>query len=736
VGGPSEKVRWEYSAVAGWTNKGYSNAQQINFQEKGPVGILLPVGWRGMTNLDAKTIKRAVPAHMQEIAEYLLPNGQRENQQWTCGSVNGEPGHSLKLELFGEKAGLWIDFAAERGGDICDLWQQVRKVDFTTALEEMHQFLKDRSRGDAPPSIKSASKHMNKSKDKNKPRARMKVEPTQTWFYRNDAHEIVGKVVRRDSIDGKYKDIKPYFKPDGLGDFSPGIPAELKDKRPLYGDWPNERGNIVITEGEKAADAVRQMGFPACTSLGGCNSAHKADWSRLREAKQVLIFADNDKPGMKYADAVANHANSVAPEADIRILTYGKEGHDAADFVYDRLLEKGRLWDGFEEAPEIKGLADSFKELVHTARKWTPFFLNPMQVLNKYQVTEEDVKSIKSQGHKYRKCIPDGQLIILVGVAGSGKTTVMEYICGHIDGQVYYFNMDTPSVHIPEARKRAEAGGYHLLCPDLKGGIDQVVDDLKLINQEGADLSDVTIVLDNIKKIMDMGDKNDIKRLMKVLRSLTAKGCTVIGLGHTNKYANEDGWPNYEGTVDLRNDCDAMACLIHYRNPNDPDTIITSLYWNEQGWSHAKDRGEVEPVSWVIDRSDNRKVTELTEWIDTKRLNNDLEHLMKADNILHDLIQFMSSAPEGVNQSQIVEAMAEVPHSRRQVRKHLDQYENRLWMRQASGQNNASLYTLLPAALELVEQEKPLSSVGMAILKREWAEGPVVTGLYHLYHLD
>jgi 5S rRNA maturation endonuclease (ribonuclease M5)/GTPase SAR1 family protein len=666
-----------------------------------------------MSNLDAKTIKRAAVAHMQEIAEFLLPNGQRENQQWTSGSIAGEPGQSLKLELFGEKAGLWNDFAAERGGDICDLWQQVRKVDFKTALEEMHQFLKDRSRLDAAPSINNAIKHMNKSKDKNKPRARMKDEATHSWLYRNDAHEMVGKVIRWDSIDGQNKDVKPYFKPDGNGGFLPGLPDELKENRPLYGDWPDENGNIVITEGEKAADAVRQMGFPACTSLGGCNAAQKSDWSRLRGAKQILIWADNDKPGMKYADAVASQVNTVAPKADIRILTYGKESQDAADFVYDQLQEIGWIWDGYEKLPEIKKLADSFKKLVPTVKKWRPSVQNPTEVLNKYLVTEEDVRSIKAQGHKYRKCIPDGQLMILVGVAGSGKTTVMEYICSHIEGEVYYFNMDTPSVHIPEARKRAESGGYHLLCPDLKGGIDQVVDDLKLINREGANLSDVTIVLDTIKKIMDMGDKSDIKRLMKVLRSLTAKGCTVIGLGHTNKYANEDGWPNYEGTVDLRNDCDAMACLIHYRNPKDPDTIITSLYWNEQGWSHAKDRGEVEPVSWVIDRSDNRKVTELPEWIDTKRLNNDLEHLVEARNILHDLVHFMSSAPEGVNQSQIVTAMAEIPHSRRQVRKHLDQYENRLWMRQTAGHHNASLYTLMPAAMELAEQEEPLSSIEM-----------------------
>jgi len=33
-------------------------------------------------------------------------------------------------------------------------------------------------------------------------------------------------------------------------------------------------------------------------------------------------------------------------------------------------------------------------------------------------------------------------------------------------------------------------------------------------------------------------------------------------------------------------------------------------------------------------------------------LNNDLEHLVEAHNILHDLIKFVSSAPEGVNQSE------------------------------------------------------------------------------------
>lgn len=404
-----------------------------------------------MTNLDAKTIKRAVASHMQEIAEYLLPNGQRENQQWTCGSVDGEPGHSLKLELFGEKAGLWIDFAAERGGDICDLWQQVRNVDFTTALEEMYQFLKDRSRRDAAPSINNASKHMNKSKNKNRPRARMKVEPTHAWPYRNDAHEIVGKVVRWDSIDGKDKDVKLFFKPDGNGGFLPGLPEELKEDRPLYGDWPDENGNIVITEGEKAADAVRQIGYPACTSLGGCNAAEKADWNRLQTARHVLIWADSDKPGRKYADVVARLVHAVTPEAEIRMLEYGKDGQDAADFVYAGLAELGWIWDGYEQAPEIKQLAEPFKALAATAKKWNPP-APPRKKPNKQRTRQGSLileSFDKVDAEKVRWIwdgkIAEGKLNLLTGEPDTGKTNVGCFIVSTITtGNCWPFSQEAP----------------------------------------------------------------------------------------------------------------------------------------------------------------------------------------------------------------------------------------------------------------------------------------------------
>jgi len=286
-------------------------------------------------NLDSKALKVHLNKRIQEVAEYLLPNGQlsEDQTQWTVGDRTGKPGQSLKLELAGDKGGLWYDFATKEGGDIFDLWQATKDVSFKKALEEANQFLEGRDSICANSQEKGNTKHMNKHNNKKKCRVPMKSEPTHTWYYRNSIGELIGKVVRWDAVDGSCKRVMPYFKPDGHGGFLTGIPAAFKDKRPLYGDRPGKNGGIVVTEGEKAVDAVGQMGIPACTSLGGCGAVDNADWSPLKGARQVLIWADNDKPGLKYAHKVANKIHGMEPEADIRILTWGDEKDDAVDFI-------------------------------------------------------------------------------------------------------------------------------------------------------------------------------------------------------------------------------------------------------------------------------------------------------------------------------------------------------------------------------------------------------------------
>ena len=76
---------------------------------------------------------------------HLLPNGKVRNSQFYVGNIKGDYGESLKVELEGQKAGLWQDFATGEGGDIFDLWGKVRGLDvkreFPALIEEIEVWL-------------------------------------------------------------------------------------------------------------------------------------------------------------------------------------------------------------------------------------------------------------------------------------------------------------------------------------------------------------------------------------------------------------------------------------------------------------------------------------------------------------------------------------------------------------------------------------------------------------------
>lgn len=55
------------------------------------------------------------------LAPLLLPQGYRAGPHWRCGSVAGEPGQSLAINLGGPHAGRWHDFATGERGDPLDL---------------------------------------------------------------------------------------------------------------------------------------------------------------------------------------------------------------------------------------------------------------------------------------------------------------------------------------------------------------------------------------------------------------------------------------------------------------------------------------------------------------------------------------------------------------------------------------------------------------------------------------
>jgi len=81
----------------------------------------------------AADISAALADRILLLVKELLPNGRQDGREWRVGSVYGEPGSSLAVQLVGPKSGLWFDHATGDRGDALDLVRAVLRVDLRAA---------------------------------------------------------------------------------------------------------------------------------------------------------------------------------------------------------------------------------------------------------------------------------------------------------------------------------------------------------------------------------------------------------------------------------------------------------------------------------------------------------------------------------------------------------------------------------------------------------------------------
>ncbi|HEY1301459.1 MAG TPA: hypothetical protein VGF07_13250 [Stellaceae bacterium] len=72
--------------------------------------------------LGAAAIAEMLAARIDTLAPQLLPQGSLYNRRWwRCGSLLGEAGQSLAVEVSGPRRGRWRDYSGEDRGDALDL---------------------------------------------------------------------------------------------------------------------------------------------------------------------------------------------------------------------------------------------------------------------------------------------------------------------------------------------------------------------------------------------------------------------------------------------------------------------------------------------------------------------------------------------------------------------------------------------------------------------------------------
>jgi len=235
--------------------------------------------------------------------------------------------------------------------------------------------------------------------------------PSASWIYRDGEGNELGHILRFDLPDGAKE-----FCPLTFCEHAQGR-KEWRWKafdapRPLYSLEQLERAPdapVIVTEGEKAADAARLI-FPhhaVVTSPGGSHGALKADWSPLK-GREVTVWPDADEPGRDYARNVAQCALQAGARS-VRLVTL-PDG-----------LPKG--WDLADPLPEELATID----LLSTLSDALPFDELPAErPTHQNRVKLVSAADIKPEAIRWlwEGYLARAKLHILAGAPGTGKTTL------------------------------------------------------------------------------------------------------------------------------------------------------------------------------------------------------------------------------------------------------------------------------------------------------------------------
>jgi hypothetical protein len=145
----------------------------------------------------------------------------------------------------------------------------------------------------------------------------------ETYDYTDENGKLLSQVCRLTPKDFRQR------RPDGRG----GWIGSTKGVRRVPYNLPEIlRADVVhVTEGEKAANALKARGLTATCSPGGAGKWPEA-FADVLSGKEVVIYADNDDPGRKHAEDVAR--SLIGKARSIKVLHLPvPEKADVFDFL-------------------------------------------------------------------------------------------------------------------------------------------------------------------------------------------------------------------------------------------------------------------------------------------------------------------------------------------------------------------------------------------------------------------
>ena len=282
-------------------------------------------------------ISDKVPRQVQvDILKRTFPQGKVRNNEFTLGSLHGEQGKSLKIDIDPRSPyfmkGQDFDGGVGVGGIVKILMEgqglrlpEIKDM-FAEYIDETRSFVRD-----------------NPPENPVKPQIDHKTPYDAEYKYLNSDSDticLVRKYLVRDGAGNPVLDSHGKAKKE-FRQFTNNHPyPRMPDVRPLY-NIPNviASDKVIWVEGEKCADALNDKGYTATCTMGGAGmltkkSATQYDFSPL-QGKNVTLWQDNDTAGKRVAELVQELSlNAGARSVTMLTPPRGKpEGWDAADAI-------------------------------------------------------------------------------------------------------------------------------------------------------------------------------------------------------------------------------------------------------------------------------------------------------------------------------------------------------------------------------------------------------------------
>jgi twinkle protein len=176
----------------------------------------------------------------------------------------------------------------------------------------------------------------------------------------------------------------------------------------LWGMWHVEKDKpLIITEGQPDAMAVWQSGYKNVVSVpSGANNLNWIDtcWEWLR-GREIIVWADNDKPGIEFASNVCRRLENVK-------VVYA-----------DNLKDANEVMSKFGPAKVVEIITNAINEM--------PSGLLDMAYVDYKTTTNGGIETGFIEYDSYIEDWKDGDLTIIFGRNGEGKSTFVSQVIAH-----------------------------------------------------------------------------------------------------------------------------------------------------------------------------------------------------------------------------------------------------------------------------------------------------------------